>query len=69
MNRLFDKLDLTRVASSHEGQYSYWIASDRYVYQLRHVDSTWIGWLCSLDVWERTFSKSTWIALEVPLNG
>ena len=47
------------VATSHEQGYAYYLDSrDLYVYQLRLADMVWIGWLCSLAVWETTYSKS-----------
>ena len=47
----------TLVATSHEGRYALYLDSgDRYIYQLRTSDRTWMGCLCSQAVWESTFS-------------
>lgn len=64
MHRKFEQQNLTRVGTSHDAKYSYWLAEDMYVYQLNHATNEWQGWLCSLPAWERTFSKCDWIALE-----
>ena len=50
-----------RVGSSHGGKYTYWQAPDRYVYQYDERRGEWVGWLCSLEAWERTFSKAAWM--------
>jgi hypothetical protein len=48
----------TQLATSDNGRYSYWLAEDRYIYQKSEETGAWLGWLCSLDAWERTFSCS-----------
>lgn len=50
-----------RVASSHDGRFSYWIDDDHYVYQRREMSGEWVGWFCSLPAWERTFNKCSWM--------
>ena len=45
----------TKVATSHEGKYSYWLDRDQYVYQYNHELEQWQGYLCSLAAWERSF--------------
>jgi hypothetical protein len=50
--------DARKVATSH-GVYSYWLnIRDLYVYQRNDITGDWIGWLCTLPVWESVFSKS-----------
>lgn len=59
--------DRRKLATSHDGRYSYWQEWDRYVYQFDERTGQSEGWFCSLDAWERTFSKADWIVLvEVP---
>ena len=49
----------TKIATSHDAKYSYWLdTSDRYIYQWNEGRQSWVGWLCSQDAWERTFSLS-----------
>lgn len=56
--------DRTLVGRDHKYN-TYWRDnSDRYVYQ-KLANGDWNGWLCSLDVWERTLSKAGWIQVEV----
>ena len=47
----------TLLATSHEGKFALYLDSrDRYVYQLRTAENTWVGWFCSHPVWESAFS-------------
>ncbi len=56
-----------QIASSHDGRFTYWQDSDRYIYQRDETAGVWIGWLCSLGAWESTFCHAAWITLrEVP---
>jgi hypothetical protein len=52
-----------KLATSHDGKFSYWLRSDRYVYQRNEITGEWIGWFCSEPAWERTFCNSTWMTL------
>lgn len=57
--------DRVKVGTSHN-RFSYWLDHrDLYVYQYDDRCREWIGWLCSLDVWERTFGKAKWVTLEI----
>ena len=52
----------TKVGTSHEGQFTYWLdTTDRYVYQRRESDGLWIGWYCSQSSWEAGLGKAKWI--------
>ena len=51
------QLGRSKVATSHEGLYSYWLG-ERYIWQYDESKKKWQGWLCSLPVWERTFAKA-----------
>ena len=43
----------TRIATSHEGKYSYWRDDqDRYIYQRNEFTGEWIGWYCALSSWD-----------------
>jgi len=53
------------LATSHEGKYSYWQDADNYIYQHDDREGRWLGWLCSLSAWEKTFCKCDWMTLEV----
>lgn len=53
-----------KLATSHEGKYSYWLDKDLYIYQRNEETGQWIGWLCSITPWENTFSRASWITLE-----
>lgn len=55
----------TKLASSHDGRYTYWLDRDRYVYQRDERMDKWLGWLCAESVWETVFSRAKWITLEV----
>ncbi len=64
------KQQRTKVATSHEGLYSYWLdRSDRYIYQRKEWSDKgaptgeWIGWMCSEPAWERTFQHCDWMTL------
>jgi hypothetical protein len=47
----------TLIAESHGGQYTYWLDdTSPYIHQRRGMEGEWVGYLCSLDAWERTFS-------------
>jgi len=51
----------TKLATSHEGRYSYWLdPTDRYIYQRDERTSEWIGWMCAQSVWETGFG-SAWM--------
>ena len=55
----------TMLATSHDSRYSYWSDPDLYIYQFNEHDQCWQGWLCSMDAWERTYSKANWITLVI----
>ena len=47
------------VATSHDKKYAYYLDNrDLYIYQWSVAESRWIGYLCTMSVWEATFSKS-----------
>ena len=47
------------VATSHDGRYAYYLDSrDLYIYQLSLLSQVWVGWLCTVAVWDAVFSKS-----------
>lgn len=52
---------MKKIATSHSGRYHYYAAPDRYIYQYDSLEDRMIGWFCSLEAWERTFSHSVWI--------
>ena len=45
------------IAYSHGRKYSYWLATDRYVYQRNEVTGAECGWLCAESSWE-VFARS-----------
>ncbi len=46
------------VATSHEGNYSYWLDPDRYVYQQNAITGEWIGWICAQSIWDSGWGRS-----------
>lgn len=53
-----------KIATSHNGAYSYWLDPDLYIYQRNEKTGHWQGWLCHLSVWESTFQYSAAFTLE-----
>jgi hypothetical protein len=59
-------MNRVKLATSHEGKYSYWSDPDLYVYQRNELTGQWIGWLCTLAAWEDVFRHIDWIIAEKP---
>ena len=52
------------LGSSHGRQFEYWTVDGIHVYQTKHDANgrtQHVSWFCSMDAWERTFSRTNWI--------
>ena len=44
------------IATSHKGAFSYW-REENTVFSRHGMSDEWIGYMCHIDVWNRTYSK------------
>lgn len=52
----------TKLATSHDGKYSYWLdTGDRYVYQRNEISNCWVGWYCAQSAWDLGMGRAQWI--------